>query len=560
MKVVILGGTGVFGSRIAELLVRDGHDVVIAVRRHRPAEKLARRLGARVLQLDLRAELAPLWVEKPDVVVDAAGPYHAYGNDPYRIARECIARCIFYLDLADDPDFCEGIAALDAEARMAGVFALSGVSSVPALSSAVVAALADGMEGVEEIDAAILPGNRAPRGASVVRAILSRTGRPFQLWQGNAWQRCRGWSRPRRYEIAPGLARTGYLIEVPDNRLFPAYFRASTVVFRAGLELWLMNAGLALLSRFRAMTGVDMPRLAVALARLTAAALWPFGTARGGMVVRVTGRRDGGRACREWRLVAEAGHGPFVPAVAARAILCAADRVRPGARAALAELPLAEFEAAMADLTVSTMTLSAPATPLFPAHLGDEFCNLPEKVRDSHDWVGCLRLEGRAEVVRGRGLVARLIAALFRFPPEARDVPLTVTKWQVPGGEVWQRDFAGRRFRSHLRSADGQITERFGPFAFALGLRVADRSLAFPVTAGRIGPIPLPRRLLPVSIASESERNGRFHFNVELRAPMGLGRIVRYRGWLAVCENGGKAVPNLHANRRIELSQSPARN
>lgn len=32
MRIVILGGYGVFGSRLAELLVRDDHEVVIAGR------------------------------------------------------------------------------------------------------------------------------------------------------------------------------------------------------------------------------------------------------------------------------------------------------------------------------------------------------------------------------------------------------------------------------------------------------------------------------------------------------------------------------------------------
>ncbi|MEN8839648.1 MAG: NAD-dependent epimerase/dehydratase family protein, partial [Octadecabacter sp.] len=32
MKVLVIGGTGMFGSRLCELLARDGHDVTIASR------------------------------------------------------------------------------------------------------------------------------------------------------------------------------------------------------------------------------------------------------------------------------------------------------------------------------------------------------------------------------------------------------------------------------------------------------------------------------------------------------------------------------------------------
>lgn len=532
MRVMVLGGTGVFGSRLAELLVRDGHDVLIAARDLRRASALAERLGARAVRVDLGADLAPLWAVGPEAVVDAAGPFHLYGGDPWRLARACIARRIAYLDLADEADFCTGIAALDAEAKAAGVFALSGVSSVPALTSAVVAALAEGFDAIEEIDTAILPGNRAPRGRSVVSAILARTGTTHRLWQGGRWEVLRGWSDPKPYRLAPGLVRRGYLIEVPDTRLFPARFGARSVSFRAGLELGLMNSGLAAMSRLRAATGLAPGRCGVALIRALALLLRPFGSARGGMVVRLTGRRGGAMTRAEWRLIAGAGEGPFVPAVAARAILRAADRIAPGARPALAELPLSAFEAAMADLRIATEREAAPAPPLIPGHLGRDFDLLPTPVRAVHDWAGCLRLEGRAEVTRGRGPVGRLLVAIFRFPPEARDIALTVTKRTRPGGEVWERDFGGRRFRSVL-ARDGQgLSERFGPFSFRLGLGVVDGALQFPVTRGRLGPLPLPRVLLPESRAAERAEDGRFRFDVELRAPLGLGLIVRYRGWL----------------------------
>ena len=53
------------------------------------------------------------------VVIDAAGPFHAYGDDPYRLPRAAIAAGLHYLDLADNAQFCAGIAALDAEAKAA---------------------------------------------------------------------------------------------------------------------------------------------------------------------------------------------------------------------------------------------------------------------------------------------------------------------------------------------------------------------------------------------------------------------------------------------------------
>lgn len=46
-------------------------------------------------------------------------------------------------------------------------------------------------------------------------------------------------------------------------------------------------------------------------------------------------------------------------------------------------------------------------------------------------------------------------------------------------------------------------------------------------------PLPLPRMLTPRSIASEGVDNeGRFSFDAKIRLPLGLGRLVRCRGWL----------------------------
>ncbi|WJY20319.1 NAD(P)-binding domain-containing protein [Fontisubflavum oceani] len=65
MTIVILGGTGVFGSRLARLPCRDGHRVVIAVRGVADAEGLAAEIGAEVLQVDRAGDLAPFSKQAP---------------------------------------------------------------------------------------------------------------------------------------------------------------------------------------------------------------------------------------------------------------------------------------------------------------------------------------------------------------------------------------------------------------------------------------------------------------------------------------------------------------
>ena len=136
------------------------------------------------------------------------------------------------------------------------------------------------------------------------------------------------------------------------------------------------------------------------------------------------------------------------------------------------------------------------------------------------------------------GPVAAIFAVLFRFPRACGDVPLTLEIVPVGGQESWTRRFGARGFTSVLSAGPtpGRIVERFGPLAFELDLVVGRAGvLGMPVRAWRVGRLPMPRLLAPISAAREDvDERGRFRFDVELRLPFGLGRLVRYRGWL-VC-------------------------
>lgn len=526
MKVVILGGTGVFGSRLARLLVRDGHDVTLAARSD--ASALAAEIGARALRHNRDEDPAPLFADRPDLLVDATGPFQAYRADPYRIAHAAIAAGVNYADLSDDAEFTLGISELNAQAREAGLFALSGLSTVPALSGSVVAALSAGFDEVLSIDAALLPGNRAPRGRAVMAAILGQVGRPMLVMSGGAWEARRGWSEAKIFELPGGGKRRAYLNKVPDLQAFPDHFGAKTVMFRAGLELGIMGHALAALSWLRRFVWVPFP---VGAALVGARMLEPFGTDRGGMVVSITGVAAGQVTERSWRLLAQKGDGPYVPAIPVRALV-AAGGAPAGARPALEDVPLSSMETAMADLNITTAKHEAPSDPLFADVLGDDFQVLPRSVQKSHAAHPVIRLSGQAKVTRGGGLWPNIIAAAFGFPPEGEDYPVTVTKTRAGDCETWVREFGAKTFRSVLRKTQNGMTERFGPFTFSLGLHVADGALHFPVVGGRLGPFPLPRFALPQSITQEFDDNGTMRFDVTLRAPMTGAFIVRYEGGL----------------------------
>lgn len=534
MRVVLVGGYGVFGSLLSELLRRDGHEVWIAGRNGKKARQQAVLIGGKSLELDLFQSTGALFGVAPDAVIDAAGPYQRYGDEPYRLALLCIEHGVHYLDLSDSAAFTAGIIALDEQARSRAVCALSGASSVPGLSSIVVGDLSADMDQILSIETAILPGNRAPRGRSVIASIVGSVGKPMRLWQGGEWETVFGWSGGRSFQLDASMERRGYLIHVPDCELFPDQFCARSVRFFAGVELPVMNWALTCLRYLRKVWMVEIPNLGVDGLQWIASLLRPFGSDRGGMVVRVIGTKGGDAISRRWCLIAESGEGPYVPGIVARALLRNLDRVEPGARPCLSEMALADIDGALQDLVVTTDITEERPVPLFKRALGERWSELDEEARALHRVYDVARFNGTAKVERGTSSLARLAALLFGFPPASDQVPVSVTKRVVRQGEIWERNFGGKRFRSLLSPSPKphHVRERFGPFNFEQSLPLENGRMRLNVQRGWFLGIPMPRWALPTSTASEFTQDGVFHFDVALGLPVFGSLIVRYRGSL----------------------------
>lgn len=192
--------------------------------------------------------------------------------------------------------------------------------------------------------------------------------------------------------------------------------------------------------------------------------------------------------------------------------------------------------------------VESPRPTLFQKALAERWEQLPREVQALHSVQGVARFNGTARVTRGRTLMAQCAAWCFGFPPAADAVSLTITKTPTADGEVWERNFAGRVFRSYLSPAPvvHRFRERFGWFNFEQDLPVVDGCLHLPVRRGWFLGIPLLRWLLPRSDSREYAVEGVFHFDVALYAPLGGGLIVRYAGqvWRDLdesCRGAGRA-------------------
>ena len=138
--------------------------------------------------------------------------------------------------------------------------------------------------------------------------------------------------------------------------------------------------------------------------------------------------------------------------------------------------------------------------------------------------------------------MARMVAALFGFPGEGVDVPVEVTFTPEGDGERWVRTFAGKHFSSLQSPGTGRdehlLVERFGPARFALALVIEDDRLVLIPRRWSLFAIPMPKVLLPKGASFETEREGKFCFDVEIAMPL-VGRIVAYRGTLQEGDSAG---------------------
>src|SRR4051812_28859752 len=112
VTVLVVGGYGTFGGRVVELLQDEPRLTLhVAGRSLARATAYCEALGTAKARLvptsfdrdgNLSAQIA---ASRPDIVVDASGPFQAYGAGQYRLVEACIAARVNYLDLADGSEF-----------------------------------------------------------------------------------------------------------------------------------------------------------------------------------------------------------------------------------------------------------------------------------------------------------------------------------------------------------------------------------------------------------------------------------------------------------------------
>lgn len=369
-KILVIGGYGFFGNIITRRLAADpAIRVVIA---GRDAEKC--RLLAAELQkspnlplyhaLDLGRDLAAVLEQvKPDIVINAAGPFQ--GQD-YKTPETCIGANCHYIDLADGRDYVAGFTALDKLAKSKNLLAVSGASSVPCLTAAIIDHYLPEFCTIHSVDYGITVAQKTRMGASTAAAVLSYAGKPFTTLHNKNMKTVYG-GLGLHAENYPELGlRLFSQCDIPDLALFPARYPAlENIRFSAGQEISLLQLGIWKLSLMvRAGILRSLEPHAQRLMKLRA--LFDiFGSDQSGLHMRLKGTGRSGKP-REttFYMIAKSGHGPHIPATPAVLLaqgLAHNTITKRGALPCMGLINLPHYMAGLKNFDIRTMETTTPA-------------------------------------------------------------------------------------------------------------------------------------------------------------------------------------------------------
>lgn len=364
IRILVLGGYGNFGKRICRYLAKKSeYAIIIAGRDRKKAQAWQKALQLEnphahldcfVIDIQSKTFQAQLQNTQAQCVIHTAGPFQ--GMD-YHVPRACIELGMHYVDIADARKYVVNITSLDELAKEKNAVIISGASSVPALSSAIVDHFSNQFSVLREIEFGISPGNRVERGNATIAAILDYTGKPFTRLERGHWVTVYGWQDAHRRYYGDNLGLRWHAnCDIPDLELFPQHYpQLETVAFYAGLEVGLMHFlmwHMSWITRAKIIKNWRyFRRPIIALSNL----FNKFGTDKGGMLMRLYGTNQQYQPLEiTWTLIAEHGHGPNIPIIPAVIMVekILKGEIEAGARPCFNMITLAEFDHIAAEWSI----------------------------------------------------------------------------------------------------------------------------------------------------------------------------------------------------------------
>lgn len=321
-RVMVLGGYGNFGKRICLALAKAGINIIIIGRNTEHAidcissiKDIAPNANIITDTCDINSELSgALNKHKPTVVINTVGPFQGANYD---IIKVCIEHQVHYLDLADARDFVTGIAKLDELAKNNNVIVVSGASSVPGLSSAVVSHFKHKFSQITRMRYGISTAQKTANGLATASAILSYLGKPIKPFPG-ARGVIYGWQNLycQHYPILG--KRWMASCDIPDLDLLPNHFHIQSIEFSAGVESTPMHFCMWLTSwLIRLGLPIDLSRHVKAIQQISR--VFNIGAKNmSGMHIILDGIDENNQKKQiRWFIIAEYGEGLEIPTIPA---------------------------------------------------------------------------------------------------------------------------------------------------------------------------------------------------------------------------------------------------
>ncbi|WP_432219365.1 saccharopine dehydrogenase NADP-binding domain-containing protein [Pseudomonas kribbensis] len=357
-KVLVVGGYGNFGSIVCRHLA-SMPDVDLAISGRDP-HKLLRKVEALqaasgktcvswcgdAMGPGFQSALDSMGIE---LVIHTGGPFQ---GQSYAVAESCIEAGVNYCDLSDCRTFVNGIGVLDARAKAAGVAILSGCSSVPTLSSAIIDQQRYRFQRIDSIEHGISSSAKMP-GLSTVEGVLAYAGKPIKQLKDGRVHEVPGWQDLTLRRMPHLGTRLLANVDVPDMDIFAGRYAARTLSFKAGAGLKLGGVANALFAQAQKMGLIrDHAPWAARLHRL---GTWfeRLGDGKSAMYIDVQGLGvEGQPLSMTAQLTAWNDKGPEIPSCAAVALATKMAQgyvPEPGARPCVGEITVDEYMAAIND-------------------------------------------------------------------------------------------------------------------------------------------------------------------------------------------------------------------
>ena len=249
-SLLIVGGYGVVGRRVAALLAPDYPGcVVVAGRRLKAAQAAASAIGfgaqARYIDVNSRDSVAQA-LQGVAVVVSCADQRESH------LLNACADGGLAYTDITPHLAFRNDVDAIDHQADRSGAHILFGAGIAPGIANMMATWLVRHLGAVHSIETTVLLSVGDEYGASSTSFLTETLTRPFRIWDSGIYRTVMPFTEPKRVSFsAPIGTRMAYLFPSSDVVSYPRTLGVTSAIGRYALNPSWLGSVISALVRYR---------------------------------------------------------------------------------------------------------------------------------------------------------------------------------------------------------------------------------------------------------------------------------------------------------------------